>query len=442
MAQNKKKKHQRPQQRKAEPKPVRLSQVMIVKNEEKNIERALKWAKGIAFEQIVVDTGSTDRTVEIAEKMGAKVFHFTWINDFGAAKNYAIEQASGNWIAFLDADEFFVDKEVPVVMEYLDKINREHPAILGIVCPWVCVDESKDMEIQLIGEQMRLFRNKPNVRYVGKIHEAIPLHITQHVKTTEFSILHTGYTPEEYKDKAKGERNVELLRKAVEDYPDNANYKAYLAEALRTSEGGKKEAREIYRALRSSGTQFLKTLMLNMYVYSMMDLFNEDLTANRDEIESLALEAMGKFPEAPDPYYYYAVVLFKKKDFENAWLFLNKCADALKKLKVGVTNYVSVPILYNSMLRCAYHMGREDEMPACARNALKDDPYRTYYAAQTMLYLYDDCKYPEEKIASFMLNLGIYKMDNVNDLIFLTKAAKESGIKSLAQCFLALLTAE
>ncbi len=69
---------------------VRLSQCMIVKNEEKNIERALSWGKDIMYEQIVVDTGSTDRTVEIAKGMGAKVYHFEWIDDFAAAKNYAI----------------------------------------------------------------------------------------------------------------------------------------------------------------------------------------------------------------------------------------------------------------------------------------------------------------------------------------------------------------
>ena len=77
---------------------------MIVKNEEKNIRRALSWAKDIVFEQIVVDTGSTDRTVEIAKEMGEKVYLFQLIDDFAAAKNYAIEQASGEWIEFLDAD--------------------------------------------------------------------------------------------------------------------------------------------------------------------------------------------------------------------------------------------------------------------------------------------------------------------------------------------------
>ena len=89
---------------------IRLSQCMIVKNEEKNIRRALSWGREIVCEQIVVDTGSTDRTVEIAEEMGAKVYHFAWCDDFSAAKNYAIEQASGDWIAFLDADEYFDEK--------------------------------------------------------------------------------------------------------------------------------------------------------------------------------------------------------------------------------------------------------------------------------------------------------------------------------------------
>src|SRR5699024_4697847 len=88
-------------------KKARLSQCMIVKNEEENIRRALSWGKGRVCEQIVVDTGSTDRTVEIAKEMGAKVYHFKWREDFSAAKNYAIEQASGDWIAFLDADEYF-----------------------------------------------------------------------------------------------------------------------------------------------------------------------------------------------------------------------------------------------------------------------------------------------------------------------------------------------
>ena len=80
---------------------------MIVKNEEDNIEQALSWGKDIVSEQIVADTGSTDRTVELAQQLGAKVYHFSWIDDFSAAKNFAISKAECEWIALLDADEYF-----------------------------------------------------------------------------------------------------------------------------------------------------------------------------------------------------------------------------------------------------------------------------------------------------------------------------------------------
>lgn len=78
----------------------RLSQALIVKNEEANIERALSWGRSFLDEQIVVDTGSTDRTVEIAKRCGAAVYHFDWVNDFSAAKNFALEKCTGDWIFF------------------------------------------------------------------------------------------------------------------------------------------------------------------------------------------------------------------------------------------------------------------------------------------------------------------------------------------------------
>ena len=89
---------------------VRLSQCMIVKNEERNIERALGWAKDVAFEQIVVDTGSTDRTVELAEKMGAKVYHFEWIKDFGAARITQLSRPQGIGSHFSMPTNIFLPK--------------------------------------------------------------------------------------------------------------------------------------------------------------------------------------------------------------------------------------------------------------------------------------------------------------------------------------------
>ena len=109
---------------------LRISQCMIVKNEEKNIERALSWGKELMWEQIVVDTGSTDRTVEIAERIGAKIYHFSWIDDFSAAKNFAIEQASGDWIAFLDADEYMLPDDLHKLPAIIKKASKQGMEVL------------------------------------------------------------------------------------------------------------------------------------------------------------------------------------------------------------------------------------------------------------------------------------------------------------------------
>ena len=131
---------------------VRLSQCMIVKNEETNIERALSWGKDIVHEQIVVDTGSTDRTVELARAMGAKVYDFEWIDDFAAAKNYAISKASGEWIAFLDADEYFPPEEAEKLMPLLNQLARTRYYVM--LTSWMHV--SRDEKIFAGGVQTRI----------------------------------------------------------------------------------------------------------------------------------------------------------------------------------------------------------------------------------------------------------------------------------------------
>jgi glycosyltransferase involved in cell wall biosynthesis len=88
---------------------IKISACTITKNEEKNIARSIESYKNYVDEIIIVDTGSTDNTVEIAKSLGAKVIEFKWINDFAAAKNCALDVAKGDWILFLDADEWIKD---------------------------------------------------------------------------------------------------------------------------------------------------------------------------------------------------------------------------------------------------------------------------------------------------------------------------------------------
>ena len=222
-----------------------ISQCMIVKNEEKNIRRALSWGKDIMCEQIVVDTGSSDRTVEIAREMGAKIFSFPWINDFAAAKNFAIDQAKGDWIAFLDADESFTPEDAAKIPEILEYVGDDVDGLLtGIV------DLDENNHITSGGTMIRFFVNRPDLRYVGKIHEHLVrkgesgLHLTD--ATKQLAFLHTGYQEQEKKDKSKFERNLNIILEILKQEPENCDYLGYLGDTY-SSDGKNEEARDAYK---------------------------------------------------------------------------------------------------------------------------------------------------------------------------------------------------
>jgi len=257
---------------------IRLSQCMIVKNEEKNIEKALSWARRIAFEQIVVDTGSTDRTIEIAERMGAKVFHYEWVNDFSAAKNFAIEQATGNWIAFLDADEYFTEIDTKKLMIFLKRIMadqhmRENFHVLN--CAMVNIDEEGNRISTL--DQERVFRNLPQIRYIGRVHERIYATKENMVEVDEIEIVHTGYSETALKETGKAKRNVAMLRIELEEAPGDLNIKSYLADSLRMSDEKKDqtEADALFMEVINGGKDVIPDLLKKAYLHYLRKTVND-----------------------------------------------------------------------------------------------------------------------------------------------------------------------
>jgi len=216
---------------------IKISQCMIVKNEEQNIRQALSWGKGVVYEQIVVDTGSTDNTVQIAEEMGAKVYHFEWCDDFSAAKNYAIEQASGNWIAFLDADEYFPERDahrIPGMIKKAESVSLKGARIHMLRSAMYHLND--DGEVFSAGQHDRIFRNMKGLRYKNRVHEGLSLANGQtlHCIVTDLSIMHTGYSDSVRSE--KGNRNIPLLKKSVEEDPENYDLWSYLGESYAGSD--------------------------------------------------------------------------------------------------------------------------------------------------------------------------------------------------------------
>ena len=199
----------------------RLSVCLIVKNEEHFLAQCLKSIQGLAEQIVVVDTGSTDRTVEIAKELGAEVHHFAWCDDFSAARNAALEHATGDWVLMLDADE-----ELPAGQHARLHADMKHADVIAIRLP--LVDQGREAHGQHCVP--RLFRNAPGVYFYSRVHEQVFPSLVRcgrvwglrtAIGTAE--LLHHGYASEVIKDRDKVERNLRLLRLAVEEYPDDAN---------------------------------------------------------------------------------------------------------------------------------------------------------------------------------------------------------------------------
>jgi len=185
-----------------------LSLCIIAKNEEKNIGECLKSAKGLADEIIVTDTGSSDKTIEIAKSYGAKIEHFEWTKDFSAARNYCISKATCRWIIWLDADDRLPENTAEELRKILSK---EAPSKVF----YLEVGDNKGTKLL----QIRVFPNKEEIKFEGRIHEQI----LPSIRKSGFSearlpleIIHTGYDdPAILKEKQK--RNLELFK---EQFPE------------------------------------------------------------------------------------------------------------------------------------------------------------------------------------------------------------------------------
>jgi glycosyltransferase involved in cell wall biosynthesis/Flp pilus assembly protein TadD len=227
-----------------------LSVCVIAKNEEKFLGQCLKSVKDLAQQIIVVDTGSTDRTVEIAKEYGAEVHQFNWCDDFSAARNAALEHARGDWILVLDADE-----ELPGDQQIRLQTDLANRKLIACRLPLV----NRGQEAEGRSYVPRLFRNAPGVCFHGRIHEQvfpslIPLSkawgLPTGLGTTQ--LLHHGYTAELTRDRGKVERNLRLLRLAAAETPDDANLMMNLGlELVRSGDlgGGLEHYRQAFQLM-------------------------------------------------------------------------------------------------------------------------------------------------------------------------------------------------
>lgn len=189
-----------------------LSLCMIVKNEADNLKECLQCFQAAADEIVVVDTGSTDQTPELARAFGARVFHFPWTHNFSAARNFSLQQATGDYVLWVDADDRIDPDE-------LSKIRRLKPHLRKK--PWnayyfIVSDNAADLGT-IVFLQLRLFPRIPAARFDGKIHEQITGSLQQAgipCLRTDILLRHVGNRDQAHLME-KSQRNLVILQEAL-----------------------------------------------------------------------------------------------------------------------------------------------------------------------------------------------------------------------------------
>jgi tetratricopeptide (TPR) repeat protein len=197
-----------------------ISLCLIVKNEAANIERCLRSVAGVASELVVLDTGSSDATVALAEACGARVLHAPWENDFSKARNTAIDHAIGAWVLVLDADE-------ELGPGWAESLRATLP---GTEAAGFCVVvenllPADDVARAAEARSVRLFANRPGHRYENAVHEQIRGPIERlggRIGELELRLVHHGYVSKTAQGESRASRNVGLLREELSRHPRDA----------------------------------------------------------------------------------------------------------------------------------------------------------------------------------------------------------------------------
>lgn len=198
-----------------------ISACLIVKNEQQRLPECLESLRLLVDEIVVVDNGSSDRTVEIAKKYQARVFEFKWCDDFSQARNYAIEQATGTWILIIDADEVL---ETEAIATLQDVVQRDNCLAVNLLRSEIGATQSPYSLV------LRLFRKHPEIHFEGIYHESIDQSVRslqqkepqwQIVNVEIPTLRHYGYTTSEIARKNKFEFASRLMQKHLDRFPDD-----------------------------------------------------------------------------------------------------------------------------------------------------------------------------------------------------------------------------
>lgn len=295
-----------------------LSLCMIVKNEAPRLKRCLESARGLVDEVIVVDTGSHDGTPELAQQLGALVYHDPWQENFSRARNVSLSRATGDWALILDADEELAGgKElIPSLLEAEDQVEGY---LFQVESPTTDLPGAQVLRHL----NLRLFRRRPEYAFVGAIHEQILPSILSarpqaRILEAEVVVRHHGYL--QAQNAAKAARNRVILEAALACTPNDVFLRYHLG-ITRYQERDVKGALELFWPLYHRlprETNFYPTLVRHLAI-ALLD------AGDAQQALSVLEKECQRFPDYPELFYLRALALRCLRRYREAIQILEHC---------------------------------------------------------------------------------------------------------------------
>lgn len=356
-----------------------ISLCMIVKNEERFLRQCLESIRPVIDELIVVDTGSQDNTVRIAESCGATVFHHHWQNSFSEARNFSLSKATGDWIFILDGDEELFQEDIPLIRKAVNNHDIDGYLILNIN-PMPDGGVSKHKNI-------RLYRNG-KVHYEGIVHNE-PI-IYGNVCDSAIRVLHHGYnlSPEEMERKFK--RSEVLLKKQVKEDPANTYAWANLIRNYRLQKK--------YDAIIADGKSLLERSGIPLFDRQMItnDLMYACFVTDRfDRAVTLGEQGLAENPFHPDLLFILGGVMVRTKQIKKALNYFFRFLEVLNSGKempglegLLMDSYGFQGQAWNNIGSCFMDLGDLEKAIDSYKNAIKfEDTNIVFYKNLASLYL-------------------------------------------------------